>query len=116
MTLLDTTQLALEAAMRGASLRQTLLTNNIANADTPGYHREDVDFQATLRGALAGGESSLAQIQFQPEVQPQASGPEGNGVSIDSEQTQIAENGLTYQALTEILGARDAIMRSAMGL
>jgi flagellar basal-body rod protein FlgB len=116
MSLLDTTQLALQAAMRGAALRQTLLTNNIANAETPGYHREDVNFQATLRSALAGGEESLSAVQFQPEVQPQAVGPEGNGVSIDSEQTQIAENGLTYQALSEVLGGRDAIMRSAIGV
>ena len=37
--------------MRGAWQRQTLLTNNIANADTPGYQREDVNFQSTLRSA-----------------------------------------------------------------
>jgi len=127
--------------MRGAWLRQTLLTNNIANADTPGYQREDVNFEATLRGALAsasgagsptgaggevGGETgsgetasgneSLAQLQFQPEVQPGAVGPEGNGVSIDQESAQVAENGLDYQAMTQVLGARDTILRSAMGV
>jgi flagellar basal-body rod protein FlgB len=116
MPILDTTQLALEDAMRGASLRQTLLTNNIANADTPGYQRQDVNFQATLRSAMAGGEASLAQVQFQPETQSQAANPEGNGVSVDQESTQLAENGLDYQALTEIVGARDTIMRSAMGV
>jgi flagellar basal-body rod protein FlgB len=123
--------------MRGAWLRQTLLTNNIANAGTPGYQREDVNFEATLRGALAnaseagagsgaageglGGESAtgneaLAQLQFQPEVQPGTVGPEGNGVSIDQESAQVAENGLDYQAMTQVLGARDTILRAAMGV
>jgi flagellar basal-body rod protein FlgB len=116
LSLLDTTQLALEAGMRGASLRQTLLTNNVANADTPGYQREDVNFQAALRNAMAGGEGALAQVQFQPEVRPGAAGPEGNGVNIDQESAQLAENGLDYQAMTQVLGARDSIMRSAMGV
>jgi flagellar basal-body rod protein FlgB len=102
--------------MRGAWLRQTLLTNNVANADTPGYQREDVNFEATLRGAMASGEESLAGVQFQPEVQPGAAGPNGNGVNIDQESAQLAENGLDYQALTQVLGARDGILRSAMGV
>ena len=113
--------------MRGAWLRQTLLTNNIANADTPGYQREDVNFEATLRSALAsasepgggeaaGGEETLSQLQFQPEVKPGAAGPEGNGVSIDQESAQIAQNGLDYQAMTQVLGARDTILRAAMGV
>jgi flagellar basal-body rod protein FlgB len=102
--------------MRGAWMRQTLLTNNIANADTPGYQREDVDFQATLRGAMQSGESALQEVQFQPEVKPGVAGPEGNGVNIDEESAQVAENGLDYQAMTQVLGARDAILRSAMGV
>jgi flagellar basal-body rod protein FlgB len=116
LSLLDTTQLALEAGMRGASLRQTLLTNNVANADTPGYQREDVNFQDTLRSAIASGEAGLAQVQFQPEVKPGSAGPTGNGVNIDHESAQLAENGLDYQAMTQVLGARDSIMRSAMGV
>ena len=32
--------------------RQTLLSSNIANADTPGYEARDVDFNASLAGAL----------------------------------------------------------------
>ncbi len=115
MSLLDTTQLALESAMRGAWLRQTLLTNNVANADTPGYRREDVDFQGALRTALAN-EESVAQVQFQPQVQPQSAGPGGNGVNIDQEAALLSENGLDYQAMVQVLGTRNNIMRSAMGV
>jgi flagellar basal-body rod protein FlgB len=116
LSLLDPTQLTLEAGMRGAWMRQTLLTNNIANADTPGYQREDVNFQATLRSAMESGESALQEVQFQPEVKPGTAGPEGNGVNIDEESAQVAENGLDYQAMTQVLGARDTILRSAMGV
>lgn len=105
--------------MRGASLRQTLLTNNIANADTPGYQRQDVDFHSELRSAMASDASgdgrALAGMQFQPQTQQQATGAGGNGVTIDQESALVAENGLDYQALTQVVGARNSIMRSAMG-
>jgi flagellar basal-body rod protein FlgB len=115
MSLIDTTQLALETAMRGAWTRQTLLTNNVANANTPGYRREDLNFQGALREALAGG-GSPAAVQFQPEVSQRAVGPEGNGVSIDQESALLAENGLEYEALAQVMGTRESIMRSAMGV
>lgn len=115
MPSLDSTQSILDAAMRGAWQRQTLLTNNIANANTPGYHREDLNFQGTLRSALSNGEP-LEEVAFQAEVQPQVVSPNGNGVSIDQESALLAENGLLYQALTQVLGAHDATLRAAMGL
>lgn len=44
--------------------RQALLSSNIANADTPGYLARDVDFNASLAGALqrvgANGSTGLA--------------------------------------------------------
>ena len=64
MSLVDTTQSALEAAMSGSELRQTLLTNNLANASTPGYKPQDVNFQATLQNALSSGQSPT--VTFQP--------------------------------------------------
>jgi flagellar basal-body rod protein FlgB len=115
MSLADTTQLALDTAMRGAWTRQTLLTNNITNANTPGYEREELNFQGALRQALASGESPT-QVSLTPEVQPGATGPEGNGVDVDQESALLAENGLEYQALVQVMGTRDEILRSAMGL
>ena len=40
--------------MRGSWLRQTALTNNIANADTPNYRPQEVDFESTLQTAMQG--------------------------------------------------------------
>lgn len=100
--------------MRGAWTRQTALTNNIANADTPGYVREDVNFESALQSAVNSG-TPVNELQFQVEAQPSLPGPNGASVSIDQESARLAENGLDYQALTQVLGARNGIMRSAIG-
>ncbi|HLJ03334.1 MAG TPA: flagellar basal body protein [Solirubrobacteraceae bacterium] len=115
MSLLDTTQLALESAMQGSMLRQSLLTNNLANVDTPGYQRQDVNFQATLQQALSSGQP-LDQVTFQPYTQQQVLRADGNGVSAEQEQANISENGLLYENLTQIAAAREQILIRAMGI
>src|SRR5271170_1854228 len=111
MSLADTTQLALQTAMRGDWMRQTLISNNIANANTPGYQRETLNFGGAMRAALANGESP-SQVALHPEVQSAAVGPEGNGVSIDQESALASENGLEYEADVHVMQARDEILRS----
>jgi flagellar basal-body rod protein FlgB len=117
MTLFDSTQLSLEAAMRGSSLRQTLLTNNLANVNTPGYQRRDVDFHATLRAAEAAGGTDLSSLAFSPTV---ATGsvmrPDGSGVDPDQESASLAENSLEYEALVQVANTRNAILQTAMGV
>ena len=115
MALVDSTQQLLEAAMRGAWQRQTALSNNIANANTPGYQPQEVNFESALQGAINGGESPT-EMQFATITKPEEAGPNGTGVSIDQESAKLAENGLDYQALTQVVGARDSIIRSAMGI
>jgi flagellar basal-body rod protein FlgB len=115
MELVDSTQQLLEAAMRGAWLRQTALTNNVANADTPGYQPQDVNFESALQSAVSSGEP-VSETQFHIESQPVAAGPNGASVSVDQEAARLAENGLDYQALTQVAGARNSIERSAMGV
>jgi len=115
MSLIDSTQLALEAAMRGSMQRQSLLTNNLANSDTPGYEPADVDFQRQLQAAIQDGQSPT-QITFQPAVSPQTIQADGNGVSPEQTEANIAENGLLYSELTQVAAAREQILRTAMGM
>jgi flagellar basal-body rod protein FlgB len=115
MALVDSTQQLLEAAMRGSWQRQTALTNNIANADTPGYVRQEVNFESALQGAMGAGEA-VDQLQFSDEPAPAEAGPNGASVSVDQESARLAENGLDYQALTDVLNTRNNIMRSAIGI
>jgi flagellar basal-body rod protein FlgB len=114
MSLIDPTQLALEAAMRGSEMRQTLLTNNLANASTPGYQPRDVNFQSALSNAMQSGQSPES-VSFTPFAEAGIDSPDGNGVNADQQSAQLAQNGLLYQALTEIAGAREGILESAMG-
>ncbi len=114
MSLLDTTQVALEAAMRGSMMRQTLLTNNLANVDTPGYQRQDVNFQGALSAAIQSGQP-LDQVTFQPVTQQQTLRADGNGVDAAQESANSAENGLLYQELAQVAAAREQILKAAMG-
>jgi flagellar basal-body rod protein FlgB len=114
MSLLDTTQLSLESAMRGSMLRQTLLTNNLANADTPGYQREDVNFQSTLANAISNGQSPTS-VNFSPATEAGTVSADGNGVGGEQDSADLAENGLLYEDLTAVAAQRESILKTAMG-
>jgi flagellar basal-body rod protein FlgB len=115
VALIDSTQQVLEAAMRGSWLRETALTNNIANAETPNYQRQEVDFQSTLQGAIDAGQEP-PEVEFQAHTVPGEAGPNGAGVSVDQEGARLAENGLDYQALADVANTRNGIVRSAIGI
>ncbi|HEY4828853.1 MAG TPA: flagellar basal body protein [Solirubrobacteraceae bacterium] len=115
MSLLDSTQQALESAMSGAELRNTLLTNNLSNVDTPGYQPEDVNFQATLEQAMQSGQSPTS-VNFQPYTVQQSTGADGNGVSAEQQEAALSQNGLLYESLTQIAAQRESILQSAMGI
>jgi len=116
MSLFDSTQLALESALRGASMRQELLTNNLANANTPGYQRQDLDFHSALRAAQASGQDPTT-IAFQATADPARTvRADGSGLDPDQEAATLAKNTLEYQALVQVMGARTTIMQIAMGV
>ena len=114
MSLLDTTQLSLEAAMRGSMMQQTLLTNNLANADTPGYQQETVNFQGQLQSALASGQSP-SSVQFSPTTEGGATSADGNGSDEEQDNADVAENGLLYQDLSQVAAQREQILITAIG-
>ena len=100
--------------MSGSMMRQSLLTNNLANVDTPGYQREDVNFQGTLQNALQSGQP-LGQVTFSPYTQAGVTSADGNGISSEQESADLAENGLLYQTLTGVAAQREQILISAIG-
>jgi flagellar basal-body rod protein FlgB len=117
VTLIDTTQLGLERAISGAGMRQTAISANLANANTPGYRRVDVDFHGALTRAMSSGDpASVESVQFSTETDPQTLRADGNGVDIDVENANMAKNGLEYEALVSVARARLSILRSALGV
>ena len=101
--------------MSGSALRNTLLTNTLANVDTPGYQPEDVNFQSTLQSAIQSG-SPISGVTFQPYTEQQAVGPDGNGVSPEQTQAALSQNGLLYETLTQVAAQREHILQAAMGI
>jgi flagellar basal-body rod protein FlgB len=115
MELFDTTQIALGRAIVGAGQRQELLSANLANANTPGYIRRDLDFHSSLRAALNDEETSPESVQFAPVAGNGPGRVDGNGVDLDVEAAELAKNGLEYQALVAVARGRIDIIQSAMG-
>jgi flagellar basal-body rod protein FlgB len=117
MNLFDITQTGLERAISGAAMRQSTLSSNIANANTPGYRRRDVDFHSSLREAMAGGHGALERVSFSAQTDPGARlRTDGNGVDVDVEAANLARNGLDYESLVSVARTRNDILRSAMGV
>jgi len=116
VTLFDSTSLVLQKAMSGAAMRQSVLSSNLANANTPGYVRKDVDFAGALHDAMADGQD-IGEVEFSPSVDNNAVlRADGNGVDIDTEASNLAQNSLTYEALVSVSAARLDILRYAMGV
>src|SRR4051812_43778481 len=117
VTLFDNTQLALERAISGAALRQEVLSNNLANAETPGFKRSDVDFHSTLAQAMKTEDpNAIEGTSFSAQQDQQTLRADGNGVDIDVESASMAKNGLEYEALVSVAKARIQIVESAMGV
>jgi flagellar basal-body rod protein FlgB len=116
--LFDTSIVGVEKAMQGSMLRQQVLANNIANANTPGYQRSDVNFQSALAQAFSGSPttSQLEQISFQPQTDGTgAMQTDGNTVDVNTEMADLSENTLTYQALESVMATRMSILKTAIG-
>jgi flagellar basal-body rod protein FlgB len=122
--LFDTTQIALERAISGASMRNEALASNLANANTPGYQRVDVDFHSALASALGsaadagGAQSSLDSLSFAPQVDASAGATRADGstVDVEAESAKLSANALEQQAEVQIAHARIGILQSAIGV
>ena len=81
---------SLEQYMNVVSLRQKLVASNIANADTPGYKTQDLDFQSSFRSALDGGSPQTVQVSGLTTKN------DGNNVDLDREARLLAENAMRF--------------------
>src|ERR1700752_519122 len=94
LALFDTTQLALERSIEGAGKRHQALAANLANANTPGYQRVDVDFHGALAAAMNAGDESqtaLQSLSFAPtkDASAGATRADGSTVDVDSESAKL---------------------------
>lgn len=118
MGLFDTSITLLEKAMVGAGRRHEALSANVANANTPGYRRADVDFHRTLSAALGAPdrERSLSSVAFTAESDGSgAVRADGNGIDVDREMAALTENNLEYQAIAGVLRQRFRALETVLG-
>ncbi len=117
MELFDTVHIALERAIQGSSIRHEALAQNLANINTPGYRRRDVDFHSALQAAMPGGREALEATPIAAQVDPAAPmRADGNSVDVDAEAANLAQNALEYEALAQVLRARGDIIEIAIGV
>lgn len=97
----------IERYMDVLSARQKLVASNIANADTPGYHTRDLDFQAEFRN-LTGGPPQEVQVEGLPTKN------DGNNVSLDREARLLAENALRFSLASTLMRGQLRTIRAAI--
>ena len=74
--------------------REQLISNNIANADTPGYKRRDLDFESTLESELGKSKYvSLDNASYSYRL-------DGNNVDPEQENVELASETIRYLGLT----------------
>ncbi len=119
-------------ALKVRSQRAELLAANLANADTPNFKAQDIDFRAALNNAMdsgnpsmmktthqnhipftggAGSEGLMAPVQFRMSMQDSL---DGNTVDEQVEQAQFMQNAVQYQASLEFLGGKFSSLTKAL--
>jgi flagellar basal-body rod protein FlgB len=118
MGLFDVTSAALDVAIRGTEQRQTVLSNNLANVNTPGFKRSDVSFQGALASALSSSNGDPASVEETPFTTTTDSSTsmraDGNNVDVDQESANLSENQLLFDSVMAIQTKRLHTMDSAI--
>ena len=100
-------------------LRQEAIAANLANAQTPGYKRVDVDgdFQSAFKDALQAGRSDQIQrmdAKLAVDKAAPVNDATGNTVDIEKEMVHLSENQIQHQLETRMVGGRLARLRMAI--
>lgn len=120
----------LEKALDATWAKNEVISNNIANIDTPGYKRQDINFQEYLNAAMK--KDAIAGIVTDPKHIPINSNNsgvkikvtndnnatsmrlDGNNVDIDSEMAELAKNQILYNSYTTLLNKHYNKLKTAI--
>ena len=116
----------LDKAADASWLRNEVLANNIANVDTPGYKRQDLNFEDELERALGNSKymtmdakvARLKETELRPRVINDYSNfsyrLDKNNVDIDTENVTLAANQIKYQGLMRGINAEFENLQKVM--
>lgn len=113
----DAVSQVLHSALDGVSLRQRVIADNIANVDTPHFRATSVDFEGSLRAAIADGAfADGGSGQFAVATTPTATpvGANGNNVDLRKESLAAMQSQFQYQMLTRAVTDKFDLVRTAV--
>lgn len=113
MELLPTQGQLLKAVLDVTYRRHSVLAGNLANVNTPGYRRQDVDYFASLETAIRAP-STASKVSVKVVDAPATLRSDGNTVDADVEIARLTQNALMYQVAAEILSRKLAMARRAL--
>ncbi len=121
----------LEKALDASWLRNEVISNNLANVDTPRYKRQYVEFESFLSEALEQrkikgylthekhipiGRQSPADvsIKVRQDNSQNTMRTDGNNVDIDLEMSLLAKNNIYYNALIQQVSRRLSSLKNVI--
>ena len=118
----------LKTAADASWLREEVLTNNIANVDTPNYKRQDIDFSTYLNSAIeasATPASTLTQkinnidydnisTRTYTDNSTLSYRLDGNNVDLSTENAELASEQLNYTALVDSINNEFSRMKTVI--
>ena len=126
----DTVPKAMSKSLDLMSTRQSLISSNIGNLDTPGFKASEIDFQGQLREALGSkGQlklqatnekhfgpktSNIGSLAADPFEEEDAAKSNGNNVDVDKEMAKMAENQIFYNAVIQLMMKRGSTVRASI--
>lgn len=90
----------LSRSLQATTTRFGALSNNLANVNTPGYKRQEVEFGIELEREIQAGERSLGQNAITRSTA--SIRRDGNSVNLEQEVSALAETEARYRLLTEM--------------
>lgn len=111
--------LATKQLLRGTAMERVAIANNVANVETPGYHRMQLNhsFKAQLQNAVRNQQApELENLPLNLEEDPSAiaSRLDGNSVNLEQEMLQLMQNSVDHAFETQLLSGNLLRMRLAI--
>jgi flagellar basal-body rod protein FlgB len=104
--------LLITKALDGLAMRASAISQNISNANSPGYLPVRVSFEDQLRGAAGAGPDAVRAVQ--PQFVRVLAEDVDAELRIDLEMASASETALRYSALVDVLSRQMQISRLAV--
>lgn len=101
----------IEKSLDGLTLRQEIIAQNIANANSPSYRPLRVSFEEALRLAVDKGLDAIRDVE--PQI-AEADAAESSEVRLDLALAQSSQTAMRYRALIDLLDRQMSLERTVV--